>query len=199
MKALFLLAAYFLGALPSGYLFFRWSEKKDIRDFGSGATGATNVLRLKGWRYALPVAIFDVLKAAVPVWLARRFFDDQRVAFAAALLVVLGHCFPVFIRFRGGKGVSTAMGAYAVLDPLSCLVCLLVFVGVIAWSRYVSLGSLLATLFFPGVALILGRDGELVLFGLAVFILIVIRHKENIRRLLRGEERKFGQRLEVKN
>lgn len=199
MKALFIVLAYCLGAVPFGYVFFRLSEKKDIRLFGSQSTGATNVLRLKGWKHAAPVLIFDVLKAAVPVWLALRLFDDRRVALAAAFVAVLGHCFPVFIRFRGGKGVSTAMGSYAVLAPLPFSLSLIIFVSVIALTRYVSLGSLLATLAFPALALIIQRDGELALVGLAVFLLIALRHAGNIRRLCHGQERKLGQRLEVKD
>jgi glycerol-3-phosphate acyltransferase PlsY len=199
MKALFIVLSYCLGAVPFGYVFFRLSEKKDIRLFGSQSTGATNVLRLKGWKYAAPVVVFDVLKAGVPVWLALRLFDDRRVALAAAFMAVLGHCFPVFIRFRGGKGVSTAMGSYAVLAPLLFSLSLVVFVGVIAWTRYVSLGSLLAALSFPALALFVQGDGELALLGLAVFLLICLRHAGNIRRLCRSEERKFGQRLEAKD
>lgn len=199
MKALFIVVAYCLGAVPFGYVLFRLSEKKDIRLFGSRSTGATNVLRLKGWKYAAPVVAFDVLKAAVPVWLALRLFDDRRVALAAAFMAVLGHCFPVFIRFRGGKGVSTAMGSYAVLAPLPFSLSLVIFVSVIAWTRYVSLGSLLAALSFPAFALLIQRDGELALVGLAVFLLIALRHAGNIGRLSRGEERKFGQRLEAKD
>jgi len=199
MKALFIVPAYCLGAVPFGYVLFRQSEKKDIRLFGSRSTGATNVLRLKGWKYAAPVVVFDVLKAAVPVWLALRLFDDRRVALAAAFMAVLGHCFPLFIRFRGGKGVSTAMGSYAVLAPLPFSLSLVIFIGVIAWTRYVSLGSLLAALSFPALALVIQRDRELALIGLAVFLLIALRHAGNIRRLSRGEERKFGQRLEAKD
>ncbi len=194
MSILFVVLAYFIGSIPSGYVFFRLGEKKDIRGFGSRSTGATNVLRLKGWKYAVPVAVLDVLKAALPVWLALRLFEDRRIALAAAFLVMLGHCFPVFIRFRGGKGVSTAMGAYVVLAPVPFILSLAVFVGVIAVTRFVSLGSLLATLSFPLLAYFLNGDGELALLGLAIFIVIVLRHRGNIKRLLKGQERKFGQR-----
>ncbi len=198
MKALFIVIAYCLGAVPFGYIFFRLSEKKDIRQFGSQSTGATNVLRLKGWRHAVPVVILDVFKAALPVWLALRLFDDRRVALASAFLAVLGHCFPVFIRFKGGKGVSTAMGSYAMLAPLPFSLSLAIFISVIAWTRYVSLGSLVATLSFPVLAVLIRGDWELAVIGLAVFSLIALRHAGNIGRLCRGEERKLGQRLEVK-
>ena len=194
MKIIFAVLAYLLGAIPSGYLLFRWSAKKDIRDFGSRSIGATNVLRLKGWKFALPVAVFDVLKAALPVWLALRIWDDKRLALAAAFLVVLGHCFPVTIKFRGGKGVSTAMGAYAVLAFIPFCLSLGIFAAAIALTKYVSLGSLLATLSFPVSVYLLKGDAELALAGFGVFLIILIRHRSNLKRLFKGEERKFGEK-----
>lgn len=197
MKIAYLVLAYFMGSIPFGYIFFRLSEKKDIRGFGSQSTGATNVLRLKGWKYALPVAAFDVLKAVAAVWLALELFFDRRVASAAAFAVVLGHCFPIFIKFKGGKGVSTAMGAYVVLSPLPSLISVLLFVVVVAATRLVSLGSLLAILSFPALAFFLKADKNLGLLGLAVFILVAFQHRGNIQRLLRGEERKIGQKVKM--
>jgi glycerol-3-phosphate acyltransferase PlsY len=173
---------------------------KDIREFGSQSTGATNVLRLRGWRYALPVLVIDVLKAALPVWLALRAFPTDRwVAFGVTLMVVLGHCFPVFIGFKGGKGVSTAVGSYAVLATVPFLLSLAVFVGVIAATRYVSLGSLLATLSFPLIVYFGRGDSGLAALGLTVFAVIAVRHAGNIQRLFRGQERKLGQRTGMAN
>jgi len=198
MKIIWILVAYFVGSIPSGYLIFRLGESRDIRRFGSQSTGATNVFRLKGWRYALPVLVIDVLKAALPVWLALKYFPaDRWVAFGVAMMVVLGHCFPVFIGFKGGKGVSTAMGSYAVLAPIPFLVSLAVFVGVIAATRYVSLGSLLASLSFPLIVYFSRGDGNLAALGLAVFAVIALRHAGNIQRLFRGQERKLGQRTSL--
>jgi glycerol-3-phosphate acyltransferase PlsY len=184
------------GSIPFGYIIFRLGGGAggDIRRFGSQSTGATNVLRLKGWKYAIPVAVLDVLKAVVPVWLALRIFHDRNIAMGAALLAVLGHCYPVFIRFRGGKGVSTAMGAFAVLSPFDFLLSLAVFAGVIAATRFVSLGSLAAALSFPLFAFALRGDREAGALGLALLILIAIRHAANIGRLVRGRERKLGQK-----
>jgi glycerol-3-phosphate acyltransferase PlsY len=139
MKLAWILAAYLIGSIPSGFMIFRLGEKKDIREFGSRSTGATNVLRLKGWSYALPVLVMDVLKAALPVWLALRAFPaDRRVALGVALMVVLGHCYPVFIGFKGGKGVSTAMGSYAVLATVPFVLSLAVAGAVIRATRYLS-------------------------------------------------------------
>jgi acyl phosphate:glycerol-3-phosphate acyltransferase len=195
MKLIWILAAYFIGSFPSGFLIFKLGERRDIRRFGSQSTGATNVLRLKGWRYALPVVVIDVLKAALPVWLALRAFPaDRRVAFGVAMMVVLGHCFPVFIGFKGGKGVSTAMGSYAVLATFPFLVCLAVFGGVVAATRYVSLGSLLAALSFPLLVFFFRGDGGLAAVGLAIFAVIALRHSGNIKRLINRQERKIGQK-----
>lgn len=195
MKNLFIvLAAYLIGSIPSGYLVFRIGRKKDIRGLGSRSTGATNVLRLAGWRYALPVLVGDVLKSALPVWLVLRFSGDRRLALAVAFAVALGHCFPVFIKFRGGKGVSTAMGAYAVLATPLFAVSLAIFAVVIAATRFVSLGSLLAILSFPLLALLWKSDRELAVLGLAIFLLVAFRHSGNIQRLVAGRERKLGEK-----
>lgn len=196
MKILWMAAAYLIGSFPSGFLIFKLGERQDIRKFGSQSTGATNVLRLKGWRYALPVALIDVLKAALPVWFALRSFPaDRRVAYGVALMVVIGHCFPVFIGFKGGKGVSTAMGSYAVLATAPFLISLGVFGLVVAATRYVSLGSLLATLSFPLVVFFVRGDGGLAAAGLAIFAVIAFRHSGNVKRLIMGQERKIGRRI----
>jgi len=200
MRIIWIIGAYFVGSIPSGFIIFRMGASKDIREFGSRSTGATNVLRLKGWRYAIPVLVIDVLKAALPVWLALRAFPvDRRVAFGVALMVVLGHCFPVFIGFKGGKGVSTAMGSYAVLATVPFLLSLAVFAGVIAATRYVSLGSLLATLSFPLIVYFGRGDNGLAALGLTVFAVIAVRHVGNIRRLIKGQERKLGQKTRMEN
>lgn len=197
MKALLVLFAYLLGAIPFGYLFFRLSEKKDIRSYGSQSTGATNVLRLKGWAQALPVAVFDILKGLIPPLLALKLFEDFDLALVCGLAAVLGHCFPVYIRFRGGKGVAATVGAYAALGLKPLLLSLIVFVLVIAITRYVSLGSLLAVLSFPLFSFLFKEPGRLALLGVAISMLILFKHRENIRRLLTGKERKFGEKVQI--
>lgn len=200
MKIIWIFAAYLVGSIPSGFLIFRMGERKDVRKFGSRSIGATNILRLKGWRYAMPVLVMDVLKAALPVWFALRSFPmDRWVVLSVALMVVLGHCYPVFIGFKGGKGVSTAMGSYAVLATVPFLLSLTVFVGVIVATRYVSLGSLLAALSFPLIVYIGQDDPALAALGLVVFAVIALRHAGNIQRLLGGRERRFGERTKMEN
>lgn len=195
MKALFAVLAYFVGAIPTGYLLFKLSEKKDIREFGSRNMGATNVMRLKGWTYAVPVAVLDVLKGFLPAFLAMKLFRDPRLALVASFLAVLGHCFPVYIHFRGGKGVASAMGAFAAVAFLPFLVSASIFVLIVVISRYVSLASIMATLIFPIFVLLSQGKLETAVWGIAIASLVVIKHSGNIRRLLEGRERKFGEKV----
>jgi len=115
MKILFAFAAYLVGSIPTGYLLVRLTARKDIRQFGSRSMGATNVLRVKGWRTALSVAAIDILKGFIPAFLALKYSGDPVFAAFCAFLSVAGHCFPFSIGFRGGKGVATSLGAYAAI------------------------------------------------------------------------------------
>lgn len=196
MTILFAALAYLVGSIPTGYLLFRASEKKDIRGFGSRATGATNVLRLKGWRFALPVALIDMAKGFLPAFLALRIFADPELAVACASLAVLGHCFPVYIGFKGGKGVATAAGAMFAIAPLPALLSLAVFAATIALTRFVSLGSILAALLFPVFMGLFRMPLRLVALSLPILFIILIRHGENLGRLVSGTERKFGRKTE---
>lgn len=187
--------AYLLGSIPTGYLLFRLRENKDIRSYGSKNIGATNVLRVTGWKLALPVAVFDILKGAVPVYLGLKLSPELWIACTAGFLAILGHCFPVYIRFKGGKGVATTVGAYSVLAPYPLLCIIGIFVLIVALTRHASLGSLSAALSFPlFVMLFKGSPPELLIFGGVVFILIMHRHRENIRRLINGNEKKLGKK-----
>lgn len=198
VRLAFAAASYLLGAFPTGYLAVKARSRLDIRTLGSGATGATNVLRVGGWRSALPVALVDILKGALPAVLALRLFDDPAFAAQAASLAVLGHCFPVYIGFRGGKGVATAAGAMAALAPWPAAACLAVFATAVAVTRYVSLGSLLAAAAFPALALLLGESPPAAGWSVAIVLVIFVRHAGNIRRLLQGREAKLGARDEEK-
>jgi len=195
MKIIFLVFSYFFGSIPSGYILFWVSDKKDIRNFGSESTGATNLFRLKGWRWALPAIIFDILKGALPVYLSLKIFSDLRFSLLCAFLAVLGHCFPLYIKFKGGKAIATSMGAYAVLGFEPFLLSLATFILVIAITRYVSLGSLLCTLFYPFFAFLFKKEGEIIILSSLLFVIIVIRHAGNIKRLVEGNERKLGEKV----
>ncbi len=194
MKILFAGLSYLFGAIPSGYILFYLSEKKDIRNFGSQSTGATNMLRLKGWKYAVPVLLFDALKGILPVILALKFFEDLTFALICALLAVVGHCFPIYLKFRGGKGLATALGAYAALAFMPLLLSLAVFFLIVGITRYVSLGSLLAIMSYPLFNLLYKNEIEIVCLGIILFLLISFMHRGNIVRLIKGKERKLGEK-----
>ena len=182
--------AYLIGSVPFGLILARAGGAGDIRDIGSGNIGATNVLRTGRKGLALATLVLDVLKGALPVWLAYRYFGPD-MAVVAGLGAVVGHCFPVWLRFQGGKGVATAAGVVLTLTPLTGLIVLALFVLIAFLCRYVSLASILGAAAAVPVAFWLGhvQAGELYL---ALAVLILIKHTANIRRLLSGTELKFG-------
>jgi glycerol-3-phosphate acyltransferase PlsY len=194
MKIIVAVLAYLVGSIPTGYLFVRLAGRKDVRRFGSGSTGATNVLRVGGWKTALPVAVVDVLKGYLPVALAGRWFDDPVFAALCGLLAVVGHCFPFAIGFRGGKGVATSLGAYAAIAWAPVLGGLGIFLVVVGLTRYVSLGSILASLAIPVILYFAGGPPPVAGLALAIAVLVVVRHAGNISRLVQGTERKLGEK-----
>jgi len=189
--------SYFIGAIPFGYLLFRLSEKRDIRRFGSRSTGATNVLRLKGWRYAIPVALLDIGKGFLPAFVVLKVYGEPKLSAVCASLSVVGHCFPVYIGFKGGKGVATAAGAMFAIALEPALFSLVVFIATVVLTRYVSLGSILAAALFPLFLILFGIPLPVLLLSLPVLAIILIRHAGNIGRLIRGTERKFGQKVGI--
>ncbi|HPW18173.1 MAG TPA: glycerol-3-phosphate 1-O-acyltransferase PlsY [Candidatus Aminicenantes bacterium] len=194
MKILFALASYLLGSVPTGYLLVRWTGREDVRDLGSGNTGATNVLRVKGWKAALPVAVFDVLKGFLPAFLALRWFADPGFAALCGLFAVAGHCYPFSIGFRGGKGVATSFGAFVAIALWPSLAGLGVFLVAVGVTGYVSLGSILGSLAFPAVLAVAGGPWRAAAASAAIAGLVVLRHSGNIVRLLAGRERKLGEK-----
>ena len=195
-------AAYLLGSIPTGYLLVRLFRHQDIRSMGSGNIGATNVLRAGGKGLGAATFLLDMLKGCAAVWLARvgsrpcRFLGRPRdVEALAALCAVLGHMFPVWLRFRGGKGVATAFGVFLVAAPLAALSAIAVFGVILALTRYVSLASILGSASFPVFAWLLA-DGERPPFffavEIAVALLIILKHHQNIRRLFAGTESRLG-------
>lgn len=193
--ALLVGVAYLLGSISFAVLIVRRTTGTDIRTEGSGNAGATNVLRAHGKGLALAVAALDVAKGAAAVLLVRFATADPRYAAAAGFAAILGHVFPIFYGFRGGKGVATAVGAFLVLAPLATLVCVGVFVAVVAATRYVSLGSMLAIVLLPPVAgSLFHASPPIVVAAAATAVLVVLKHRENLKRLIRGTERRLGQK-----
>ncbi|OGD19190.1 MAG: acyl-phosphate glycerol 3-phosphate acyltransferase [Candidatus Aminicenantes bacterium RBG_13_64_14] len=192
MRIFIAAAAYLVGSIPTGYLLVRLTARKDIRQFGSRSMGATNVLRVKGWRAALPVAVIDVLKGFLPAFFALKYYGDPVFAAFCAFLSVVGHCFPFSIGFKGGKGVATSLGAYAAIAWVPLLACLGLFLMIVAVSRHVSLGSLVGSLAFPFLVLLTGGPKGVFAISLAITALVVFQHRGNIGRLVKGTERKLG-------
>ena len=184
------IASYLLGSIPFGYVLVRLFHHRDIRETGSGNIGATNVARTSPGLGATTL-ILDALKGFAAAALARHFHPEASALFvaAAALFAIVGHMFPVWLGFRGGKGVATALGAFLCVAPKSVLVMLAIFIVLVAASRYISLGSIVAAFSFPFLVWYMehpGRDSVgLVTIACA---LIIIRHHENIARLMRGTE-----------
>ncbi len=190
--------AYLLGSIPFGYLLVLIFRKEDIRKTGSGNIGATNVARSGAKGLGILTLVLDALKGFLAVVIARHFAQQyglpaQDLAAAAALAAVVGHCFPVWLGFRGGKGVATALGVFLALAPLTVLCLLGVFLVIVMLTKFVSLASIVAAALFPLFALPHATRTPIVLAGYILIPLIVIlKHHQNIRRLLSGTENRFG-------
>ena len=190
---LVLIAAYLTGGVPFGYLLVRLKTGRDVRALGSGNIGATNVLRTTGRAIAVVTLLLDIAKGWFAVWLAARFTDNSPVWMsAAAVVVMLGHAFPVWLGFKGGKAVASFIGAFLYLTPAPLLASLLVFVIVVAASRYISLGSILAAGAFPfAVWLILHPETPILWAAFIAGGFVVFRHRANLGRIRDGNEHVF--------
>jgi acyl phosphate:glycerol-3-phosphate acyltransferase len=189
-----IVAAYFLGAIPFGFLLVKFTKGADVRASGSGNIGATNVLRTTGPGEAIATLLLDIAKGFAAVWLAAILTAGSPLwSSLAALAVMAGHAFPVFLQFKGGKAVAAFIGAFLYLTPVPLLVALLLFVIAVARTRHISAGSILAAGTFPlGVWMILHPPMEVTLAALIAGAFIVYRHRENIARLRAGTEHVFS-------
>ena len=185
-----LVLGYLAGSIPFGLIVTRLGGAGDIRAIGSGNIGATNVLRTGRKGLALATLLFDAAKGALPVLVALTWFDRD-LALLAGLGAVLGHCFPVWLGFKGGKGVATAAGVVLAISPLTLLAALLVFLAAVTLTRYVTLGSVLASVAAALVAYALGDPQAALLFAV-IGIIVIVKHHQNIGRLARGEENKLS-------
>ncbi len=194
LAGVYLLAAYLLGAIPFGLLFSRWLRGRDPREYGSGNIGATNAMRTGGKLVGLLTLAADVAKGALPVALAAQMDGASSAWLAAvALSALLGHVFPVYLGFRGGKGVATMFGVLLPWMPWNALAAFALWLLVFFGTRYVAVASISAAWLLP-VLLFWQHDGFSLEMGLTVAIasLVLLRHGSNIQRLLRGEEPKTG-------
>jgi len=196
--ALWILASYLLGATPTSYIAGRLGRGIDLREHGSRNLGATNVYRILGWAYAIPVALIDVAKGAIPVALCGRWANGPAwlpVTLGGA--AVVGHMFSPYVRFRGGKGVATAAGVFTALAPLAFAIALPVW-GLCLWiTGFVSLSSIVAALTFPVWVRLTTGAGPTFWASVVLALLIVFAHHANIARLLAGTENRFRTRGQV--
>ncbi len=192
MLYLTLILSYFWGALLPGYFFFRLIDKKDIRNLGSGNPGATNVFRLKGWKWGLFVFLFDFSKGLAVVLISKSLFSQSWLPLAAGALVIVGHCFPFYLNFKGGKGIAASLGVFAGLSFLPFLGTLLVFFLIVGLTRYVSLGSIVAVFSFGLFSWFYRHQSDIILFWFFIFAMVIIRHRDNLERLFQGTERRLG-------
>jgi acyl phosphate:glycerol-3-phosphate acyltransferase len=196
IPALLVVAAYLIGAFPTSHVVARTVRGIDLREHGSGNLGATNAFRVLGWRAAMPIFVIDILKGFAPAfWFPQ---VDGTVSPLWALLygtaAIIGHVFSVYVRFKGGKGVATGAGVFLALAPLAVLGGLVVWVGLVMLTGYVSLASIAAAALLPVFVVLTGAPTAVLILSLLLAAFVVIAHRANIGRLVRGEEHRFRRR-----
>lgn len=192
---LILIISYLIGSIPTAYLVGRICAKVDIRTVGSGNVGASNVYRVVGKSAGISVLIIDILKGLLPVYAVGLLEFDTIHKIIAGLGAISGHTWTIFLKFKGGKGVATGLGVFLGLTPIPVLIVLVIFILVVALSKYIALGSIIGALLLPLLLLLFEKENIIKIFGMAVSLLIVIRHIPNIKRLITGKEHKFGAKL----
>lgn len=193
-----LLIAYLVGSVPSAVWIGKYFYGIDVREYGSGNAGATNTFRVLGKKAGIPVLLIDVFKGWLAVNMA--YLTDYRVGsvqfvnfqLVLGVAALLGHIFPVYVGFRGGKGIATLLGIILAVHPQAALLSIAVFIAVLLVSKYVSLGSMIAAISFPVIIIVVFKTDipSLVIFSLVIAVLVLITHQKNIERLLRREESK---------
>ena len=191
LKISIIILAYLLGSIPSGYLIFRITQKGDIRSFGSGNIGATNVARAMGTKGGLLTLFLDIAKGAGAVLLAR-YLLNPNLAAAAGVMAIIGHNSSIFLKFKGGKGVATALGVFFSIAAKAILPSLGIFIIMLIAFKYVSLGSISAAASFPLFTLLFHYPKEIIIAAVLGGMLIIIAHRSNIRRLIKGKENKIS-------
>jgi glycerol-3-phosphate acyltransferase PlsY len=188
---LYLLISYLIGSIPFGFIIYYLTEKKDIRDEGSGNIGATNILRTKGKTAGLMTLVLDILKGALPILYGLSAFDTPIIIIWGGFAVIVGHIFPVFLKFRGGKGVATFAGVFLIFTPWAVLVFVCVFLSTVFLTRFVSAGSILGVIsvfFF----ILFTQIVEVAMIVFLVVILIIIKHRSNLKRIFNNTENKLS-------
>jgi acyl phosphate:glycerol-3-phosphate acyltransferase len=188
-----LIVAFLVGGIPFGYLLVRWKTGEDVREQGSGNIGATNVLRTTGRAIAVATLLLDIAKGAFAVWVADKLSGGSPVWMSlAALAVMAGHAFPIFLKFQGGKAVASFIGAFLYLTPLPMIAALVVFVIVVAATRQISMGSIVAAGSLPLATWLIEHPPLIVILAaLVAAVFVIYRHRANIERIRAGTENVF--------
>lgn len=194
-----IIIAYLLGNFQTSYLLGKFFMKSDIREFGSGNAGTTNALRVYGKKFAVATLFLDILKGSIAV-IVGKYFLGETGALLAGISVVCGHDWPVFLKFKGGKGIATTIGVGIAISPLIAIICVITGVLIIIKSRIVSLGTLSAIVLWPIISFIsmvlnyYEMDYRFLSFTLVLALIAIYKHKTNIKRLIRGEESRLGKK-----
>ncbi|HOV22424.1 MAG TPA: glycerol-3-phosphate 1-O-acyltransferase PlsY [bacterium] len=193
LKIFFLfIFSFILGSIPFGYVLCKIIKKIDIRKYGSGNIGATNVYRVCGGFLGSSVLFLDIIKGYIPVFISRNFFEfSSIISILIGLAAILGHTFSPFLKGKGGKGISTSFGVIIALFPLSAFCSFIIFVLVLFIFHIVSVASITASFFLPISIYISSKDIPLTIFGIIIFIFIIYTHRENIKRLKKGKEKRI--------
>ena len=188
-----LIVIYLIAATPTGVILSRLMSNEDVRKKGSGNIGATNVYRVAGKLAGILTLVGDTMKGFLPLLVYKTWLTPTPAQLGiASAVAIIGHCYPVYLKFKGGKGVATALGIFLVLSPQAVLGALVVFVLTVATTRYISLGSVFAAMSAPFLILMLNHPQPIFLATLLIALLVVWRHRSNIRRLLDGSENRFN-------
>lgn len=188
----FLVLAYLIGSIPTAYWYGKAVHKVDIREMGSGNSGATNSLRVLGKKAGIIVLLIDIFKGLIVVWIARFAGFSLEDQFIIGIAAVIGHLLPVFAQFKGGKGIATSFGIIVGINPYGAIICVLIFVIVVKFSKYVSLGSLLGAFSFLIFSFFAYKDSSFIqLCCFLLFAILCFTHRQNIKRLANGVENKY--------
>ncbi|HHU76893.1 MAG TPA: glycerol-3-phosphate 1-O-acyltransferase PlsY [Firmicutes bacterium] len=197
MSVILVIFSYLLGSVSFGYLIAKRVKNVDIRKMGSGNTGATNISRVLGIKYALIVFALDLGKGLLAVLLAKWLLPSPWVTIFCAYGVLLGHNWPLYFSFKGGRGAATALGIFFGIMPIAALIVFGIIIVIILVARYVSVASITGAILMPFCVPLFDYPREYLIFGLSITVLIIWRHIPNIKRLLRGKELKIGEKVDI--
>ncbi len=197
---IYIVISYLIGAIPTGYIIGYIFQGIDIRDYGSKNIGFTNVLRVLGTWPAVIVLIIDIAKGFLPVFLYKYIFKNDTPSIAILIIgiaAIIGHNWTIFLNFNGGKGVNTSVGVWLALAPKVILIVVLVWMLILYVTRYMSLSNIVASIFLAILIPFFYNSYEIIVFSIITMLLVVYRHTSNIKRLLKGEESKIGEKIEI--